>query len=384
MRPIISDPTYLGARMVADTVAAHFSNHLQAAAGRFTQAELASAPDSSIIEAVTDIAFWASLRQEEGRSPDISMALLQPSQAAYPLLFSEPLRFTPQNLVKLAPAVEQRGIHLGIWHNDDGLYIWGTTHMVPGICFVLEVVEPGFLVIKHRRVDGFGKFVNVAVLLGDQVKVVDENTTGIADCPALIASLAAMPLPSYMGERFNVLVQLAAAMRMHGRGGLLLIVPPGTNSWQQSVLQPINYPVAPAYRALPALMAHRQEKHTQPEWREAVLQTIELIGGFTAVDGATVVTSEYELLGFGAKITQLDSNTPVPEIILTEPVAGSTAIRMQPSQYGGTRHLAAAQFVHDQPDAIALVASQDKHFTVFAWSAPLQCVHAHRIDVLLV
>jgi hypothetical protein len=52
--------------------------------------------------------------------------------------------------------------------------IWGTTRVIPGLCFVLEVIEPGMLVIKHRRVDGFGKFVNVAVLKGDQVKIVNE------------------------------------------------------------------------------------------------------------------------------------------------------------------------------------------------------------------
>jgi len=40
----------------------------------------------------------------------------------------------------------------------------------------------------------------------------------------------------------------------------------------------------------------------------------------------------------------------------------------EPAQFGGTRHLSAAQFVHDQRDAIALVASQDGRFTVFAWS----------------
>ena len=34
---------------------------------------------------------------------------------------------------------------------------------------------------------------------------------------------------------------------------------------------------------------------------------------------------------------------------------------------GGTRHLSAAQFGHDQRDSIALVASQDGRFTVFAW-----------------
>ena len=57
---------------------------------------------------------------------------------------------------------------------------------------------------------------------------------------------------------------------------------------------------------------------------------------------------------------------------------------VHPSDLGGTRHLSAAQFVHDQRDAVALVASQDGRFTVFAWSPCENLVHAHRVEVLLV
>ncbi|MGI9181745.1 MAG: putative sensor domain DACNV-containing protein, partial [Longimicrobiaceae bacterium] len=43
----------------------------------------------------------------------------------------------------------------------------------------------------------------------------------------------------------------------------------------------------------------------------------------------------------------------------------------------------AAQFVHDQRDALALVASQDGRFTVFGWSPCEERVHAHRVETLL-
>jgi hypothetical protein len=56
---------------------------------------------------------------------------------------------------------------------------------------------------------------------------------------------------------------------------------------------------------------------------------------------------------------------------------------MHPSGLGGTRHLSAAQFVHDQRGAIALVASQDGRFTIFAWSPCAGRVHAHRVEALL-
>jgi DNA integrity scanning protein DisA with diadenylate cyclase activity len=56
---------------------------------------------------------------------------------------------------------------------------------------------------------------------------------------------------------------------------------------------------------------------------------------------------------------------------------------LHPSELGGTRHLSAAQFVHDQRDAVALVASQDGHFTIFAWSPCEAIVHGHRVESLL-
>ncbi|MDB5287198.1 MAG: hypothetical protein JWR05_2147 [Mucilaginibacter sp.] len=379
---MLSEPTYLPARMVAPTIEAHFTKHLLAV-GSLKDENLATAPNSTIIEAVIDIAFWASLRREEGHSPTVSLALLQPDQSDRPLIFGQKLRLTPQNLIKLAPAVEQPGIHIGVWPEGDDIFIWGTTHSIPAVCFVLEVIEPGLLVIKHRRVGGFGKFVNIAVLQGDQIKVLDEVTMGIADCPSLLSSLENMPLPSFIGESFNVLVQLAASMRVHKRGGLVLIVPPDNCDWEQSIVQPIKYPVTPAYSAISELLNLSDKEKNKLQWQEDLLEAIDLIGGFTAVDGATIITKQYDLLAFGVKVGRPENSVPVGQIIFTEPIAEGKAVKIHPAQSGGTRHLAAAQFVSDQHDAVALVASQDGQFTVFAWSEQLNIVHAHRIDVLL-
>ena len=45
--------------------------------------------------------------------------------------------------------------------------------------------------------------------------------------------------------------------------------------------------------------------------------------------------------------------------------------------------MSATQFVQDQRDAVALVASQDGRFTIFEWSPCEAMVHAHRIEALL-
>lgn len=101
------------------------------------------------------------------------------------------------------------------------------------------------------------------------------------------------------------------------------------------------------------------------------------------MDGATIITDAYELLAFGAKITRRRGSPQVDQVTVTEPIEGGVAAVRTATELGGTRHLSAAQFVHDQRDSIALVASQDGRFTVFAWSPCEGTVHAHRVETLL-
>ena len=118
-------------------------------------------------------------------------------------------------------------------------------------------------------------------------------------------------------------------------------------------------------------------------WLNAVRKAVDTVAGLTAVDGATIVNESYEVLGFGGKIRRPEGSPPVERMVATEPIVDNEAIVVHPAQNGGTRHLSAAQFVHDQRDALALVASQDGRFTIFAWSPCEEMVHAHRVDALL-
>ena len=377
--------TYQAAGAVAPMVEAHFARHLAAARERGDQ-DLAPEPTAQTIEAIIDATFWASLRREEGHSPKISLAFVSPEQAGFPLIFERPLPLAPNILTKLGPAVERPGIHLGVWHANSGdgeLQIWGATRKVPDLCFVLEVVEPGLLVVKHRRRDGFGKFANVAVLKGEQVKVVDEAGASLPDCPALLTTLLGFTSPSLRDEAANVLVQLAASMRAHGHGGSLLVVPGGTENWRDSIVHPILYSVAPHFSGLADLMRQDASERDQNLWEGAARKAVDTVAGLTAVDGATVISDQYEVLAFGAKIGRARGNAPIEQMLVTQPIVGDEAAVIHPAQHGGTRHLSAAQFVFDQRDTLALVASQDGRFTIFAWSPCEDMVHAHRVDTLL-
>ncbi|MFL6284296.1 MAG: putative sensor domain DACNV-containing protein [Pyrinomonadaceae bacterium] len=378
----IKGPAYPVARAISVTTHEHFARRI-ATAREKGKGGLADVPDASAIEAIVDAAFWASLRREEGYTPKISLAFLQPEQAGSPLRFEQRLPLDPIALSRLAPAVERPGIHLGVWRDGASLCVWGTTRDVPRICFVLEVVAPGLLVIKYRRGRETGKFVNVVVLEGDSVKFVDERGTSLPDCPELLTHLLGFGAPEPSADSVNVLLQLAASMRTHGRGGSLLVVPEGSNEWRESIVRPVPYAAEPPYSELAELMRREAAEGATTIWQESLIDAVEMVAGFTAVDGAALINERFEVLTFGAKIGRREGGAQVEHVVLTEPVVGDSAVVVNPVQLGGTRHLSAAQFVQDQKGAVALVASQDGRFTVFAWSPCEEMVHAHRVETLL-
>ncbi len=374
-------PTYAAARLAADRIHRYLATHSIPA--QFSAERVASLPDATTLAALIDAAFWASLRREESYIPRVSLAFVAPGQVNDAVAFAISLSLEPKELSKLAAAVERVGLHLGVWPQQDELRVWGITRNLPAFCLILEVVLPGLLVVKRSPSEESGKFINIAVLQGDEIKMIDPQAAMSPAYPNLLTSLFRLESQFATGSEVNVLLQLAVSMRTHGRGGMLLVVPVGSDAWNESILQPITYSVAPAFSGLADLMRKDVAGKPSRRWEDALGRAIDGIAGLTAVDGATLISADYKLLAFGAKIVRRVGSPQVAQVIVTEPIEGGSPVIAEPAQFGGTRHLSAAQFVHDQRDAIALVASQDGRFTVFAWSPSEEMVHAHRIDALL-
>jgi hypothetical protein len=113
------------AQEVAASIMPHFVRHVIAAGNRGQASALL--PPEEAIAAIVDAAFWASLRREEGFVPKISLAFVAPDRTSHPLLFAQALPLEPEALARLGPAVEQAGIHLGLWGEAEQLSVWGTT-----------------------------------------------------------------------------------------------------------------------------------------------------------------------------------------------------------------------------------------------------------------
>jgi hypothetical protein len=377
----VTHPTYASAKVAADRIHAYLAT--QSVLPRFSVEHDATLPDSETLAALIDAAFWTSLRREEGYIPRVSLAFVAPAQVDDALTFATSLSLVAKDLTKLAAAVEGAGLHLGVWPQRGELRVWGITRNLPSFCLVLEVILPGLLVVKQSPSEESGKFINIAVLQGDEVKIIDPRAAMNPGYSTLLTSLLRLESPAATGSVVNVLLELAVSMRRHGRGGMLLVVPSGSDAWNESILQPITYSVAPAFSGLADLMSKEPQDKANRRWEDALGRAIDEIAGLTAVDGATLINADYELLAFGAKIIRRKGSPLVNQVIVTEPIDGWSPVIAEPAELGGTRHLAGAQFVYDRRDAIALVASQDGRFTVFACSPGEDVVHAHRIDALL-
>lgn len=363
----MTGPTNAIAQAMATAVQPHFARHLSsAAAAKYT---LAALPSVEEIAAMVEAAFWGSLRRQEGFVTRISLALLAPEQSTAPVRLERPLPLTPGTLTRLAPAVERPRIHLGVWRTEERLIVWGVTRVLPDYCFVLEVSAPGILVLKHSPGGDSGKFVNVAVIEGDRVKIIAQplnDTDGHTGLPISVV-LPGLSPPRRLSA--DLPVEIAMSMRTHGRGGALLVVPSQHESWRESILQPIRYSVSPPFRELAGLLHSAAINATSIE--SALLGTVDFIAGLTALDGATVVSDEYELLAFGAKIRRREGCPVVENVLVAEPVEGAELEVCHPEELGGMRHVSASQFVHDQRNAIALVASQQCHCTGCLSGRPL-------------
>ncbi len=212
------------------------------------------------------------------------------------------------------------------------------------------------------------------MLEGANVKFVAQQQAVVPGSAAGVEFVVGFSSHSSAGyeESDNVLVRLAVSIRAHGRGGTLLVVPKDGLEWRQSIVHPISYSVSPPFSELDGL-------RDDPD---ALRSAVEALAGPTAVDGATVISDRFEMLAFGVKIIARDGAPHVARVLVTEPVEGASEEVVEPSHLGNTRHLSAAQFVSDQRDSIALVASQDGRFTVFTWSPSREIVHAHRLETL--
>ncbi len=336
---------------------------------------------ASQLRSFIETAFWASLKHEEGRFHEFSLALLPKEAPISPFIFERPEVLNEHRVAKLAPALDPLVNSICAWPGKGGrLYLWGFAPLgdtgMNGISLSATTIAPGQVLVSFTQYVGMVYFS--MLITGTRAEFVDRGG---------FLTWVVPESRTKDGERLDLallwpaldLRTIATSMRAHKHGGTLLIVQP-ESEWTKSIGQPIKFS-GPPYWKIRFEVSRRneireEEKAAHPIWVDSdrykravdnANKYLQNIARLTAIDGATVITKELEVLAFGVKIHPIKEELKPETVLITEPFKESKPMEIELSDLGGTRHQSAAQFVFDQQDAIAFVASQDGRVSAMRW-----------------
>lgn len=339
-------------------------------------------PTGEQLAEIISVAYWASYATEEGQPVSVSLIYRQLGSTADTFNFDTPLDLSATTIIKLSPALKTPHADLEVWPDASGtLKIWGFTVLAnettikTNLC--VRSLGPGRILVIHS-----GR--TVAALDANRAMFIDPRPFLQSIMPKIAAHARSTDITLQNLSRYNAILQIAQQMRLHRRGGTVLIVPEDSN-WKKSITTPskyaggTNFLDAKSMVPIPSRteledseklqqiikeMNLNLKKDTLRNWQQT-MQQCGRIAQLTAVDGALVMTYDRLIYCFGAKIGTIDPRSLKADLEIIEPFEGHEPFMQPFSSLSGTRHASAAQFAFDQPGAIAVVASQDGYVTFF-------------------
>ncbi|HEY2595188.1 MAG TPA: hypothetical protein VGK33_14950, partial [Chloroflexota bacterium] len=126
------------------------------------RAEPFAVPTRPMLAELLEVAFWASLRSNEGRPTRVRIALLPTGSVGDVSAFKQPVRYTEDEVAKLAPAASSTG-WIAVDLSQPPGAVWGisTNTLDDDLSAVaLEISDPGVIRVT------FGPFHSFVVLAG--------------------------------------------------------------------------------------------------------------------------------------------------------------------------------------------------------------------------
>jgi hypothetical protein len=335
-------------------------------------------------------AFWASLTVDEGRPTRVRLVVIEPDLGESALAFKEPVPYEAAQVSRLAPAVAPSG---ALAVSSATATIWG---MLPGgVGSWLDVLTilisgPGVLHLDAGPLRAY------AVISGGRATL----TSGASLAHELRRRLRKSFPPEDIGETQAVwreCLALAALVRRvldQGHGGTIIFVPSAEGMWAGSMefgcrFAKTNTILRDAVRGEIVTEGKQSAAWMRVQQAElpddVKLEVMSALPGraprddgalahvscLAAVDGAVVITSDLNVIGFGAKLAVGE----VPQVFKAGPEPGVQRMELIPiEKTGGTRHQSAVRFVGKHRDCVAVVVSHDRHISLVYWAESLEGV----------
>ena len=369
---------------------------------------------------VLSVAYQASLLRDEDRWVNFRLAIARPGPFASPspdadptehhrLRFDRPRPLDAHELRRLAPAAALQRAMIGVMDDGPrGLQIWG---MVRTGASWLQALEAG-RTLEGRAADGLavvasgpGRLrvsldgVTLAKLTGGVLSGASPDVFDSRWLPAACADDRREIFDAHLGARqhntpapdpgiLRVLDQqlvrrIIARVRHARHGGTIVLLPQSRADEVATQGRPIalKYRFVDdasrrRYRALQLRLLQRLSLHAEhgdgrmPDWRsgpgcgdpvlaaidEALLELAHTIAALAEVDGAVVVSKQFEIMGFGGEI--LGDLPDVPTVLRALDLEGDERVA-ESTEGVGTRHRSLYRLCAAVPDALGIVVSQD-------------------------
>lgn len=334
-------------------------------------------PSEEHLREILDVAYAASLMEDEGRRIHSTIGYLNEEGAQAlgfgVVPFSQPLELGPSTLSKVALCGSPSRTTLGVWPAKSGeLQIWGLIHHGDQTFAIdlehkptylsLRILRPGTftvhfdarLVLLFSR-DHFYLFENRLDLLGTL-----RDRAGIK--PVIARDLC----------------RLARRVLALGHGGTILVIdkdaPPVGLKWHPSFTPPTGNALLGDALALDERgssgelrtkeMSDAQSVRRHMEVEAQHDEALDFIAQLTAIDGAIVIRDDLFLVGFGVTI---GTGGMPKHVMLEDPRNPGKESQVALENLGGNRHRSAVCFCAQQKSlALALVASQDGDLSLVA------------------
>jgi hypothetical protein len=302
------------------------------------------------------------------------------------LLFQRPINLNAESLRKLALATDFEETLIGLEHSDTGWQIWGLINVGSPMLPNRTLAYPRYLVLSSKR----RGHIDIS-LLGQSVYSFDGGRqtlwTKLAQFNEYrLSRFLSVTIPETKPlDRFvvaSILYSILLHMQEARKGGALLIVPSsrevvGLNmkyqivsegaDWLTNMSKDVEHPSAAGRDG--AVSDGDVLSFSDLLIKQKRSDAMKFIKNLTEVDGATVLTSHLELLGFGAMIDPAGFNDELPGLCRLQKnlLPGED---MSITELSGSRHRSAAHFCQmNSAGAVALVASQDGRLSMFAKSS---------------
>lgn len=338
------------------------------------------------IKRVIEIAFLASLEREEGRPIRFALILVDPEigeklsgvkrSQEYLLHLQTPLPLSVDSIAKLAPALDPgiSAMAVGPSGKGDELIIWGvftfspTSHRFSDIpmwvygelayrpdFFTVYVNNAGSLLIARHH-NQIGRILNGEFLPATPSPFTLKSLGRYIMDSILTHALYEKYGQSYWRNYTDILELLLSEGTARGHGSIFVLLPPD-NLQEKYYIPRFRFNEKIGIQVLlDQLLRDDLDVPTSIAVRKTVVERVKFLAQLGTIDGAVILTSEMELVCFGAMLSAPQWSGPIitgPDGLGEGGGEGIDQARL------GTRHNSAFSFASKYEGSLVFIISQD-------------------------